>query len=80
MDSESVLFELSFFSHPDSSTFYLFVGFHYTLNQYGDWVRPIQLQCQYSTVKCVIQLHETFSHVNRVWGMDTSRSMCNQSS
>ena len=60
MDSESVLFKLSFFSHPDSSTFHLFVGFHYTLKQYGDWIRPIQLRCHYSTVKCIIQLHEIF--------------------
>ena len=60
MDSESVLFKLSFFPHPDSSTFYLFVGFHFTLKQYGDWVRPIQLRCHYSTVKCIIQLHEIF--------------------
>ena len=60
MDSESVLFKLSFFSHPDSSTFHLFVGFHYTLKQYGSWIRPVQLRCHYSTVKCIIQLHETF--------------------
>ena len=60
MDSESVLFKLSFFSHPDASTFHLFVGFHYTLKEYGDWIRPIQLRCHYSTVKCVIQLHEIF--------------------
>ena len=55
MDSE---FALPIFSHPDSSTFHLFVGFHYTLKQYGDWVRPVQLRCQYSTVQCIIQLHE----------------------
>ena len=60
MDSESVLFKLSFFSHPDASTFHLFVGFHYTLNEYGGWIRPVQLRCHYSTVKCIIQLHETF--------------------
>ena len=60
MDSESVLFKLSFFSHPNSSTFYLFVGFHFTLKEYGEWVRPFQLRCHYSTVKCVIQLHEIF--------------------
>ena len=60
MDSESVLFKLSFFSHPDSSTFHLFVGFHYTLKQYGGWIRPVQLRCHYSTVKCIISLHETF--------------------
>ena len=57
MDSE---FALPIFSHPDSSTFHLFVGFHYTLKQYGEWIRPIQLRCHYSTVKCVIQLHEIF--------------------
>ena len=57
MDSECAL---SFFSHPDSSTFYLFVGFHYTLKEYGGWIRPVQLRCHYSTVKCIIQLHETF--------------------
>ena len=51
---------LSFFSHFDSSTFHFFVGFHYTLNEYGDWIRPIQLRCHYSTVKCIIQLHEIF--------------------
>ena len=72
MDSE---FALPIFSHPDSSLFHLIVGFHYMLKHYGDWVRPVQLRCQYSTVQCVIQLHETFSHVNRVWGMDTSRSI-----
>ena len=55
MDSESVLFKLSFFSHSNSSV----VGFHYALKQYGGWVRPLQLRCQYSTVKCVIELHET---------------------
>ena len=60
MDSESVLFKLSFFSHPDASTFHLFVGFHYTLKQYGSWIRPVQLRCHYSTVKCLISLHETF--------------------
>ena len=60
MDSESVLFKLSFFSHPDASTFHLFVGFHFTLKEYGDWIRPIQLRCHYSTVKCIIQLHEIF--------------------
>ena len=57
MDSE---FALPFFSHPDSSTFHLFVGFHYTLKQYGGWIRPVQLRCHYSTVKCIISLHETF--------------------
>ena len=57
MDSECAL---PIFSHPDSSTFYLFVGFHYTLKQYGEWIRPIQLRCHYRTVKCIIQLHETF--------------------
>ena len=57
MDSE---FALPFFSHPDSSTFHLFVGFHYTLNEHGRWIRPIQLYYHYSTVKCIIQLHETF--------------------
>ena len=51
---------LSFFSHPDASTFYLFVGFYYTLNQYGSWLRPVQLRCHYSTVKCIISLYETF--------------------
>ena len=60
MDSESVLFKLSFFSHPDASTFHLFVGFHYTLKEYGGWIRPVQLRCHYSTVKCIISLHETF--------------------
>ena len=60
MDSECALFTLPFFPNPDSSTFYLFVGFHYTLKQYGGWVRPIQLRCQYSTVTCVIELHEIF--------------------
>ena len=57
MDSE---FALPIFSHPDSSTFHLFVGFHYTLKQYGGWIRPVQLRCHYSTVKCIISLHETF--------------------
>ena len=57
MDSE---FALPFFSHPDSSTFHLFVGFHYTLKHYGGWIRPIQLRCHYSTVQCIIRLHETF--------------------
>ena len=57
MDSECAL---PIFSHPDSSTFYLFVGFHYTLKEYGDWIRPIQLRCHYSTVKCIIHLHEIF--------------------
>ena len=47
------------YSHP-YSTFHLFVGFHYTLKEYGDWIRPIQLRCHYSTVKCIIQLHEIF--------------------
>ena len=56
MDSEGALFRLSFFSHSNSSV----VGFHYTLNQYGGWVRPLQLRCQYSTVQCVIQLHDIF--------------------
>ena len=60
MDSKSVLFKLSFFSPPDASTFHLFVGFHYTLKEYGDWIRPVQLRCHYSTVKCIISLHETF--------------------
>ena len=57
MDSNCAL---SFFSHSDSSPFHLFVGFHYTLKQYGGWIRPVQLRCHYSTVKCVISLHETF--------------------
>ena len=57
MDSE---FALPLFSHPDSSTFHLFVGFHYTLKHYGGWIRPVQLRCHYSTVKCIISLHETF--------------------
>ena len=60
MDSKCALFKLSFFSHPDSSTFHFFVGFYYTLNQYGGWIRPVQLRCHYSTVKCIISLHETF--------------------
>ena len=60
MDSESVLFKLSFFSHPDASTFHLFVGFHFMLKHYGGWVRPLHLKCQYSTVTCVIELHEIF--------------------
>ena len=34
--------------------------FHYTLKHYGGWIRPVQLRCHYSTVKCVISLHETF--------------------
>ena len=55
MDSE---FALPIFSHPDSSTFHLFVGFHYTLKQYGGWIRPVQLRCHYSTVQCIIELHE----------------------
>ena len=54
MDSGCALFKLSFFSYLDSTV----VGFHYTLKQYGGWVRPLQLRCQYSTVKCVIELHE----------------------
>ena len=57
MDSE---FALPFFSHPDSSTFHLFVGFHYTLKHYGGWIRPVQLRCYYSTVQCIIELHEIF--------------------
>ena len=55
MDSE---FTLSIFSHPDSSPFHLFVGFHYTLKQYGGWIRTVQLSCQYSTAQCIIELHE----------------------
>ena len=55
MDSE---FALPLFSHPDSSTFHLFVGFHYTLKQYEEWIQPVQLRCQYSTVQCIIELHE----------------------
>ena len=47
------------YSHLDS-TFHLFVGFHYTLKHYGGWIRPVQLRCHYSTVRCVIRLHETF--------------------
>ena len=47
------------YSHPDLS-FHLFVGFHYTLKQYGGWITPVQLRCHYSTVKYVISLHETF--------------------
>ena len=47
------------YSHFDS-TFHLSLGFHYTLKQYGGWIRPVQLRCHYSTVKCVISLHETF--------------------
>ena len=46
------------FSPPDASHF--IIGFHYTLTQYGGWLRPAQLRCQYSTVHCVIELHETF--------------------
>ena len=42
------------------STFYLFLGCFQTLKYYGGWFRPIQLRCQYSTVKCVTSLHETF--------------------
>ena len=57
MDSQCAL---PFFPHPDSSIFHLFVGFYYTLHHYGDWVRPVQLRCQYSTVKCIIELHEIF--------------------
>ena len=60
MDSECALFTLPFFPNPDSFIFHLFVGFHFTLKQYGGWVRPFQLRCQYSTVQCVIQLHEIF--------------------
>ena len=60
MDSECALFTLPFFPNPDSFIFHLFVGFHFTLKQYGGWVRPLQLRCQYSTVQCVIQLHEIF--------------------
>ena len=57
MDSK---FALPIFSHLDSSLFHLIVGFHYTLKHYGDWVRPVQLRCNYSTVKCIIELHEIF--------------------
>ena len=57
MDSE---FTLPIFSHPDSSPFHLFVGFHYTLKHYGGWLRPVQLRCYYSTVQCIIELHEIF--------------------
>ena len=56
-------FAIWFFSYQHSyfdSTFYLLVGFHFTLQEYGSWVRPIQLRCHYSTVKCIIHLHETF--------------------
>ena len=60
MGSECALFTLPFFPNPDSFIFHLFVGFHFTLKQYGGWVRPLQLRCQYSTVQCVIQLHEIF--------------------
>ena len=60
MDSKCTLFKLPLFSHPDSSPFHLFVGFHYTLKHYGGWIRPVQLRCHYSTVRCIIQLHETF--------------------
>ena len=60
MDSECALFTLPFFPNPDSFIFHLFVGFHFTLKQYGGWARPFQLRCQYSTVQCVIQLHEIF--------------------
>ena len=47
------------YSHLDS-TFHLFVGFHFTLKHYGTWLRPVQLRCHYSTVQCVIHLHEAF--------------------
>ena len=60
MDSECAFFTLPFFPNPDSFIFHLFVGFHFTLKQYGGWVRPFQLRCQYSTVQCVIQLHDIF--------------------
>ena len=56
-------FASRFFSYQYSrldSTFHLFVGFHYTLKHYGGWIRPVQLRCHYSTVRCVISLHETF--------------------
>ena len=48
--------QLHQYPHPHS-TLHFFLGFHYTLNQYGEWIRPIQLRCHYSTVKCVVQLH-----------------------
>ena len=56
-------FASRFFSYQYScldSTFHLFVGFHYTLKHYGGWIRPVQLRYHYSTVRCVISLHETF--------------------
>ena len=60
MDPPFAIWVLSYQHSHFNSTFYLFVGFHYTLHHYGSWVRPIQLRCHYSTVKCVIKLHETF--------------------
>ena len=43
------------YTHPHS-TLDFFLGFHYIFKHYGEWIRPIQLSCHYSTVKCVVQL------------------------
>ena len=48
------------YSHPDSTLQLFVLGFHYTLKQYGGWIRPVQLRCQYSTVQCIISLHDIF--------------------
>ena len=73
-------FASRFFSYQYSrldSTFHLFVGFHYTLKHYGGWIRPVQLRCHYSTVRCVISLHETFQMWFLLWTNGGGSLPCN---
>ena len=60
MDPPFAIRVFSYQSSHFNPSFPLFLGFHFTLKQYGGWIRPVQLRCHYSTVKCVISLHETF--------------------
>ena len=55
----SLLYE---YTHPHS-TLHFFLGFYYILKDYGDWIRPIQVRCHYSTVKCIVQLHNTMLQI-----------------
>ena len=39
------------------STLDFFLGFRFTLNQYGGWIRPLQYRLHFSTVQCIVKLH-----------------------
>ena len=45
-----------------SFKFHFFLGFYFILNQYGEWIRPLQYRLHYSTVQCIVKLYHAFQN------------------